>query len=74
MFATDELLPALFKGNALDTASRARVRDGLVRFTGLSPEYIEPRESPGSGLSFCQGIAARGGQGGRHAGCPLHRD
>jgi len=40
-FATDELLPALFKGNALDEATRAHVRDRLAYFTGLSPEYIE---------------------------------
>ncbi len=40
-FCIDELLPALFRGNTLDAASRARVRDGLARFTGLSPDYIE---------------------------------
>lgn len=40
-FATDELLPALFKGNTLDDSTRAHVRDRLAYFTGLSPEYIE---------------------------------
>ncbi|KGE04954.1 S10 family peptidase [Pseudohaliea rubra] len=40
-FAVDELLPALFRGNALDPQARRRVRDGLVRFTGLSPTYVE---------------------------------
>jgi len=40
-FATDELLPALFKGNTLDQASRNHIRDRLVYFTGLSAEYIE---------------------------------
>ena len=40
-FATDELLPALFKGNALDGKTRTYIRDRLAYFTGLSPEYIE---------------------------------
>ena len=40
-FATDELLPALFKGNSLGADERLRVRDRLAYFTGLSPEYIE---------------------------------
>jgi carboxypeptidase C (cathepsin A) len=41
VFATDELLPALFKGNTLDQESRNQIRDRLAYFTGLSPEYIE---------------------------------
>lgn len=40
-FATDELLPALFKGNMLGAAERTRIRDRLAHFTGLSPAYIE---------------------------------
>ncbi|MBJ89218.1 MAG: serine carboxypeptidase [Woeseia sp.] len=40
-FATDELLPALFKGSSLGTDERRRVRDRLAYFTGLSPKYIE---------------------------------
>ena len=40
-FATDELLPALFKGNRLDAQTRQHVRDRLAYFTGLSPEYVE---------------------------------
>ena len=40
-FATDELLPALFKGHTLDAETRERVRDGLAYYTGLSPAYIE---------------------------------
>ena len=40
-FATDELLPALFKGNRLADADRVRVRDRLAWFTGLSPGYVE---------------------------------
>jgi carboxypeptidase C (cathepsin A) len=40
-FASDELLPALFKGNVLDAASRSHLRDRLAYFTGLSAAYIE---------------------------------
>ena len=40
-FATDELLPALFKGNRLDDKTRVHIRDRLAYFTGLSPAYIE---------------------------------
>lgn len=40
-FATDELLPALFKGNAVEAAQKDRIRDRLSYFTGLSPEYVE---------------------------------
>ena len=41
VFAVDELLPALFKGNRLDDKTRAHIRDRLAYFTGLSPEYVE---------------------------------
>ena len=51
-FATDELLPALFKGNTLDPAERARVRDRLAYFTGLSPEYIDRADLRVSGSRF----------------------
>lgn len=40
-FATDELLPALFQGSALDSETRNQVRDRLAYFTGLSPAYVE---------------------------------
>jgi carboxypeptidase C (cathepsin A) len=40
-FATNELLPALWKGNRLSDREAARVRDRLAYFTGISPEYIE---------------------------------
>ena len=40
-FAVDEYAPALFKGNRLDPASRARIRQRLSRFTGLSEDYLE---------------------------------
>jgi len=41
VFATDELLPALFKGNRLEPQTREHIRDQLAYFTGLSPEYVE---------------------------------
>ena len=40
-FATDELLPALFKGTAITSSEHDHIRDRLAYFTGLSPEYIE---------------------------------
>ena len=40
-FATDELLPALFKGNRLDADERIQVRNRLSYFTGLSTDYID---------------------------------
>ncbi|MEM7280065.1 MAG: serine carboxypeptidase [Pseudomonadota bacterium] len=40
-FSTDELLPALFKGNTLSRDEFVRVRDRLAYFTGLSTEYVE---------------------------------
>lgn len=53
-FGTDELLPALFKGNALDDASRERVRDRLAYFTGLSPEYVERANLRVNGFRFAK--------------------
>jgi carboxypeptidase C (cathepsin A) len=43
-FAVDEYAPALFKGNGLDPAARARLRARLARFTGLSETYLEQAE------------------------------
>lgn len=40
-FAVDEYGPALFKGSGLTATARARLRERLARFTGLSEEYIE---------------------------------
>lgn len=40
-FAVDELLPALFKGNTLDSQTRDKVRDKLAKLTGLTPAYVE---------------------------------
>ncbi|MEM8768657.1 MAG: hypothetical protein AAGE43_14505, partial [Pseudomonadota bacterium] len=53
-FATDELLPALWRGNTLSSEDRARVRDGLARFTGLSPEYIERANLRVNGRRFAR--------------------
>ncbi len=61
-FATDELLPALFKGNTLDPASRARVRDGLARFTGLSPQYIERANLRVQGYRFAKELLRQDGK------------
>ena len=40
-FARDEYGPALWKGATLKPEERARIRDRLAYFTGLSPAYIE---------------------------------
>jgi carboxypeptidase C (cathepsin A) len=53
-FATDELLPALFKGNTLDPETRIHIRDRLAWFTGLSPEYIERADLRVSGFRFAK--------------------
>ena len=61
-FATDELLPALFKGNTLDPATRNRVRDGLARFTGLSPAYIERANLQIQGFRFAKELLREEGK------------
>jgi len=40
-FAVEEYAPALFKGSGLEPAARARIRERLAHFTGLSEEYVE---------------------------------
>jgi carboxypeptidase C (cathepsin A) len=76
-FATDELLPALFKGNRLDDVSRARVRDELVRLTGLSPEYVERANLRVDGKSFARELLrdegkALGHNDARYIGNPVN--
>ncbi|WP_084407278.1 S10 family peptidase [Aestuariibacter salexigens] len=39
-FATNDLLPALFKGNRISEQERQRIVAGLKTFTGLSEDYI----------------------------------
>jgi len=53
-FATDELLPALFKGNRLTDAERARVRDRLAYFTGLRPDYVDRANLRVQGFRFAK--------------------
>ena len=40
-FATNEYLPALFKGNTIEPDEYLAVRDRLAHFTGLSTDYID---------------------------------
>lgn len=60
-FAMDELLPALFKGNALGDATRAHIRDRLAYFTGLSPEYIERANLRVQGRRFAKELLREDG-------------
>jgi carboxypeptidase C (cathepsin A) len=60
-FATDELLPALFKGNTLDDATRVRIRDRLAHFTGLSPAYIERANLRVQGRRFAKELLREDG-------------
>lgn len=53
-FATDELMPALFKGNTLDPATHDRVRDRLAWFTGLDPAYVERANLRVQGFRFAK--------------------
>jgi carboxypeptidase C (cathepsin A) len=60
-FATDELLPALFKGSALGEQDRARVRDRLAYFTGLSPDYVERANLRVQGQRFAKELLREDG-------------
>lgn len=60
-FATDELLPALFKGNTLDEQTRAQVRDRLAYFTGLSPEYVDRANLRVQGRRFAKELLREDG-------------
>ena len=53
-FATDELLPALFKGSTLDQQSRDHIGDRLAYFTGLSADYIEKANLRVQGRRFAK--------------------
>ena len=53
-FATDELLPALFKGARLEEQERANVRDRLSYFTGLTPEYVDRANLRVQGFRFAK--------------------
>ena len=60
-FATDELLPALFKGNTLGDAGRAHIRDRLSYFTGLSPQYIDRANLRVQGRRFAKELLREDG-------------
>ena len=75
-FATDELLPALFRGNTLDAQTSERVRDKLAAFTGLSPEYIERARLRVQGKRFAMELLrsegrSLGGADGRYTARPV---
>jgi carboxypeptidase C (cathepsin A) len=53
-FASDELLPGLFKGNALDDTVRRRLLDRLAYFTGLDKQYIERANLRVNGFRFAK--------------------
>ena len=53
-FATDEYLPALFKGNGIDQEEYLRVRDRLAYFTGLSTDYIDKANLRVQGTRFAK--------------------
>lgn len=53
-FASNQLLPALFKGNALPASERAEIVRGLQRYTGLSSEYIERSNLRIQGFRFAK--------------------
>lgn len=53
-FATDELLPALWKGNRLEAAEAGRVRDRLAYFLGISPDYVEKANLRVNGRRFAK--------------------
>ena len=53
-FATDELMPALFKGNTLSKATKNHINDRLAYFTGLAPSYIDRAELRIQGFHFAK--------------------
>ena len=74
-FAVDEYAPALFKGNRLDPASRARIRQRLSRFTGLSEDYLEQADlRPLAGRFLKELLRAEGKTVGRLDGRYLGED
>ena len=60
-FATDQLMPALFKGNTLGDATRAHIRDRLAYFTGLSPDYVERANLRVQGRRFAKELLREDG-------------
>jgi carboxypeptidase C (cathepsin A) len=60
-FATDELMPALFRGNTLSDTTRANIRDRLAYFTGLSPEYVDRANLRVQGRRFAKELLREDG-------------
>ncbi|HVQ29800.1 MAG TPA: hypothetical protein VMV21_09485 [Vicinamibacteria bacterium] len=74
-FAVDEYAPALFKGNRLDPAAHARIRQRLARFTGLSEDYLEQADlRPLAGRFLKELLRAEGKTVGRLDGRYLGED
>ena len=57
-FATDELLPALFKGSAIEAEERRRVAERLAWFTGLDAAYVERPNLRVQGTRFAKALLA----------------
>ncbi|MBT0586173.1 serine carboxypeptidase [Alteromonas sp. SM 2104] len=53
-FSTDQLLPALFKGSAISDSEYDAVKQGLVKFTGLSETYIDRANIRIQGFRFAK--------------------
>ncbi|MFT6898873.1 MAG: carboxypeptidase C (cathepsin A) [Paraglaciecola sp.] len=60
-FATDELMPALFKGNTINKETKNHIRDRLVYFTGLSPSYVERANLRIQGFNFAKELLRKEG-------------
>ena len=74
-FAVDEYAPALFKGNRLDPAAHARIRQRLAHFTGLSEDYLEQADlRPLAGRFLKELLRAEGKTVGRLDGRYLGED
>ncbi|MEM9530054.1 MAG: serine carboxypeptidase [Pseudomonadota bacterium] len=53
-FASDELLPALWKGNRLSPTEAAQIAERLSYFLGISPEYIQAANLRVDGRRFAK--------------------
>ena len=53
-FATDELMPALFKGNTISEETKNHISNRLAYFTGLTPAYIDRAELRIQGFHFAK--------------------
>jgi len=53
-FATDELMPALFKGNTIDETTQKHLQNKLAYFTGLTPSYINKANLRIQGFRFAK--------------------